>query len=75
MRAIFDWLSAVGPGRWLDSDGVARLTGLSRRRAMFALEALVGELAVQRVIRGGACSYRVLDWSVSATLDEPFSQA
>jgi hypothetical protein len=42
---------------------------------MFALEALVGELAVQRVVRGGSCCYRVLDWSVASTMDEPTSPA
>jgi hypothetical protein len=75
MRAICDWLFAVGSGRWLDAEAVARLTGMSHRRVMFALEALVGELAVQRAVRDGGCCYRVLDWSVPTTFDKPPSQA
>jgi hypothetical protein len=62
LRTVFGWLERAEPALWWDPATIARALGVPRRRVQGAVEALVTELAVERMVRPSGRRYRAICW-------------
>lgn len=62
LRTVFAWLEGAEPTVWWDPATIARSLGAPRRRVQGAVDALVAEFAVERVVDSGHRCYRLICW-------------